>query len=692
MTLTHEPEPIATSAPETVDAPPPGTRPWLTSDALLGAGIALALSVYVFVTTGGDELGPNTWAEIVLVVLGAGIGVTALFRTRGRRSLGAVTVGLFAALAALTVASIAWSVQPETSWIESNRTLSYLAAFAGAVALARLAPRRWPALVGGLAAGATLLCGYSLLVKVLPGTFDAVDTLGRLRLPFGYWNAVGLLGAMGLAPCLWAGARPQTSRLMRALSVPALAVLLTAVVLSYSRSALAVAVIGLAIWLAWVPFRLRATAVLAAGVAGGAVLTLWALATRALTADNVPLAARTSAGHTYGIVLVIALALLTGAGFALARAFERVQVPAAIRRRISRALICVAALIPVAAVVGLATSSRGFTGELSFAWKSLTNPNNGVGPGAGRLLELGNSRAFYWHQGLEVGGHALLGGVGAGGFATAQGRYSSSQRVSEHAHSYPIETFADLGLVGVAISLALLIAWVIATGRAIAWRRRIPPALSDERAGMYTLIVVVIVYGLQSLVDWTWFIPGTTVAALLSAAWLAGRGPLEEPAERTSRSLGTGALVAGVTATAAVVLLCCWAMLGPLRSDDADGAALTALAQHDTAGALANARSAADDDPLAYEPLWTMAAVYSRLGDGADALSEYRKAVSLQPSNPQTSLALGEYELTETHDWRAALANLERDQQLDHAIGDFAINCARQALRTGRLSSACSAL
>jgi hypothetical protein len=692
MTVTHEPEPIVTSTPETVDTPPRGTRAWLSSDAVLGAGLAVALSVYVFVTTGGDELGPNTWAEIVLLVLGAGIGLTALFRTRGSRSLGAVTVALFAGLAALTIASIAWSVQPETSWIESNRTLSYLAVFAGAVALARLAPRRWPALVGGLAAGATLLCGYSLLVKVFPGTFDSIDTLGRLRLPFGYWNAVGLMGAMGLAPCLWAGARPQTSRWLRVLCVPALAVLLAAVVLSYSRSALAVAVIGLAIWLAWVPFRLRATAVLVAGGAGGAVLTVWALATHALTADNVPLAARTNAGHTYGIVLVIALALLTGIGFALSRAFERVQVPARVRRLISRGLICVAALIPVAAVVGLATSSRGFTGEISFAWKSLTNPSNGVGNSAGRLLELGNSRAFYWHQGLQVGGHALLGGVGAGGFATAQGRYSSSQRTSEHAHSYPIETFADLGLAGVAISLALLVAWMVATGRAIAWRRRIPPARSDERAGMYTLVVVVIVYGLQSLVDWTWFIPGSTVVALAGAAWLAGRGPLEEPAERASRSLGTGSVVAAATAVGAVVLLCCWAMLGPLRSDDADGAALTALTQHDTAGALADARSAADDNPLAYEPLWTMADVYSTLGDAGTALSEYQKAVSLQPSNPQTWLGLGEYELTGTRDWRAALADLERAQQLDHAIGNYAISCARQALQIGRVSTACSTL
>jgi hypothetical protein len=555
MTLTDEP--IATTPPEPPATPSSGAGRRPVGDALLGAGIAVALCVFVFVTTGGVDLGANTWAQIVLVALGAAVGVWALLRARGGRGWGGVTVALFAALAALTIASIAWSVEPDTSWTEASRTLSYLAAFGAAVALARLLPRRWPALVGGLAAGATLLCGYALIVKVFPGTFDAADPLGRLRLPFGYWNAVGLIGAIGLPPVLWAGARPETDRRLRALTPGAFAVLATAILLSYSRSALAVAVIGVAIWFAWVPFRLRAAALLGVGGAGGALLIVWALAKHALTADHVALAARTSAGHTYGIVLVVVLGLLTALGYWLSRAFDRVEVPAPIRRRISIVLLCLAALIPVGAVVGLATSARGLTGELSFAWRSLTNPSNGVGDSAGRLLELGNSRAFYWHQGLQVGEHAPLGGVGAGGFDTAQGRYSTSQRVSQHAHSYAIETFADFGLIGVALSLALLVAWALAARRTIAWRRRIPPALGPERAGMHTLLVLVIMYGLQSSVDWTWFIPGPTVVALVCAGWLAGRGPLQQEtvSRRPARSLGPGAAGAAATAVAAAVLL-----------------------------------------------------------------------------------------------------------------------------------------
>ena len=89
-----------------------------------------------------------------------------------------------------------------------------------------------------------MISGYALLVKVFPAALDANDQFGRLQAPFQYWNATGLIGALGLAPCLWAGARRERARAMRALAVPAVSVLVTVIVLSYSRGALLVAVSG----------------------------------------------------------------------------------------------------------------------------------------------------------------------------------------------------------------------------------------------------------------------------------------------------------------------------------------------------------------------------------------------------------------------------------------------------------------
>jgi len=644
-----------------------GIRP--SRDAVLGLGLAAGFVLLAFTTTGGVDLAPNTWAEIALLLLGAALCAAVVLSGAPGRAWGAVTVCLFAALAVLTAVSITWSVQPDDSWQGANQTLAYLAAFAGAVALARLAPGRWRALVGALAVLTTVLSGYALLVKVFPGTLDAGDTLGRLQAPFGYWNVTGLMAALGLPACLWAGARRDRGRVLRALTVPALGLLISVIVLSYSRSALLVAVIGVGIWLAIVPLRLRAVLMLALGAVGSAVIAGWALATHPLTDDNVPLAARTTAGHEFGWVLVLTLALLTLAGFAAAFAMERVAVPAQIRHRVGTALVILVALVPVGGVVAIAASSRGLTGEVSHVWHRLTNPNVTVGDTSARLVQLGNSRVRYWREGLTVGEHALLKGVGALGYGTARTRYTTDPWIVQHAHSYEIETFADFGLIGVALSLALLIAWCVAAGRAVGVRTRwasLEPEQAAERCGLMTLLVVVIMFGLQSSTDWTWFIPAVAIPPLVCAGWLAGRGPLASPVghtrhrKRLTQRPGAGALVTGL---ATLALLGAWVIWQPLRSADADANATTALIHGDTHAALVDAHTAAAADPLSVEPLFELSALYTTI-DPAQAYQELVRAVRLQPENSHAWLQIGDYDVQRHHP-HDAIAALTKARQFD---------------------------
>ena len=44
---------------------------------------------------------------------------------------------------------------------------------------------------------------------------------------------------------------------------------------------------------------------------------------------------------------------------------------------------------------------------------------------------------------------------------------------------------------------------------------------------MLSMLCLVVVFGVHSLVDWTWYVPGDAFVALLCAGWLAGRGPLD---------------------------------------------------------------------------------------------------------------------------------------------------------------------
>ncbi len=635
-----------------------GSQP-KAADLLLALALAGALVAVVFLTTGGTDLVPNTWVEIALTVIGAGTaGAVLLAGGRDRRS-GGVVLLLFGALAALTYASIAWSVAPDASWVEANRTLSYLSVFGLGIAFARLAPDRWPAIVGAVALAATAVCSYTLLAKVFPASLDPTDLLGRLQVPFGYFNATGLIAALGLVPSVWAGTRPDAPLLARALSPPAIAILSAVLVLSYSRGALVAAAVGLCCWFALAPLRLRSAAILALGVAGGAVITAWALGRQAIIGDDVALHARTAAGHSFGLVLLIVLALVGLLGGAAAVAMERVGLSARTRRRVSTALVVLVALVPVGGVVALAASSRGLTGEVSHLWTRATSGSVSNNPG--RLGQLGSSRGNYWSVGLKVGEHALLGGVGARGYETARPRYTPSLLQTD-AHSYVIETFADLGLVGLVLNLALLAAWVIATRRTLG-------AATDragERAGLVALLSVVVVFGVHSAIDLTWFIPGVAIPALLCAGWLAGRGSLPmrgQAGPRPSPSFSPGR-AAALVGLAAVTLAAAWVIWQPLRSSQADAAGIAALSRGDGQAALANARAAVTSDPVSAQALWILANVYGDLGRLADAHRELVEATSVQPSNPTTWEILGVYDLK--HGLRSeAVSALRRAHRLE---------------------------
>lgn len=680
-------------------------RAGLTADAVFGAALAAGFALIVFVATGGTDLAQNTWVEITLTVVGAACALAVvLFGARGR-PWGALALLLFAVLAALTYASIAWSVQPADSWVEANRTLAYLAAFGAAIALARLVPARWPAVVGAVGTVAVVACGYALLAKVFPATLNAGDTVGRLRVPFSYWNATGLMAALGLPACLWAGARPDAGRALRALSVPAIAVLATVLMLSYSRGALIAAVIGLGCWFVLVPLRLRAALFLALGAVGAALASGWALAHHAITHDGATLTARTSAGHTFGLVLLLMLVLMLLAGVAAAYGSERVTLTTPVRRRIGVVLLVLVAMVPVLGLVGVAASSRGLTGEISHVWNEVTSPSSHVGNNPGRIAELGNSRPLYWSEGLKVGEHALLGGTGAVGFDVARTRYSTSTLAVAHAHSYLIETFADFGLIGLAISLGLLAAWGRAMAQTLGFRGRgarpgrtnaggmhtggtnavsarnggsngataethaqaRASAQAAERIGLITMLAVVVIFGVSSLIDWTWFIPGVTVPALVCAGWLAGRGPIAEPVGRARRrrrlttSPGAAAAVIGIVAA---TLVAGWFVWQPLHSANQFDAAITAMQHQDSAAALADAQSAAASDPVSVDPLYELSAIDVARGNLTSARQELVKAASLQPANPETWQALGAFDLQQ-HQATLSLLELQTAQQLD---------------------------
>jgi O-Antigen ligase len=632
--------------------------------------IALVLCVVAFITKGGLSLetleAKQTTVEMALTI-GSGLAVAAavVFAPADRRTYGMWTIGLLLAFTALSAVSVVWSVQPDDSWQDTGRLLAYSGVFAAAATLARAVPDRWPAVIGGVLLSTVVLCGYALLTKVLPNELGADYVYARLQEPFGYWNATGLTAAMGMVGCMWLGARRSGHALLSALAYPLMGIMIVTLMLAYSRGALAAAALGLALWFCIVPLRLRGAAVLIAGALGAAPVVAWVFANATLSTDNVALAQRVPAGHQLGVLLAAMLLVLGCVGVSASFLSGRRAPSRSSRQRAGVILLSILALAVLAFAGKLAMSQRGFTGSITHGVNALTDPHAPVPANSpSRLGAIGSVRARYWNEALKVfKDHEAL-GAGAAGYATAHLRYRTETLNVHHAHGYIVQTLADLGLVGLAVTLALLSAWLTAAGRSThpfnrrwtrwQWRREAHP-YTAERIGMLSMLSLVVVFGIHSFADWTWYVPGDACVALLCAGWLAGRGPLANapastPATSTTlatSTAGAGAnrlrlLVAAVVVVAA--LLAAWAQWQPQRSVQASEQAL-ALAANDPKGALAAAQTAVSRDPLSAQALLTLSAIQQHLGQAGTARDTLQRAVRLQPSNPQTWVALGEYDL-----------------------------------------------
>lgn len=644
------------------------TVPRAGAELLFTAAIAAVLCAIALDANGGLQLGPLTRVEVGVDLAAGALGAGAIVvGGHTRRLWGGLTLLAMAALAGLTAISIAWAVQPGDAWIEANRTLSYLATMGAGVGLVRLAPQRWPSLLGGVILACVAVCGYALLTKVFPGALNPDEVYARLRKPFDYWNAVGLTGALAGPACLWLGARRSGHAALNALAYPALGVLLVTLLLAYSRGSLLALAVGCAVWFAVVPLRLRGVVVLGTSAIGAGLVALWAFSSDALSSDRVVLAQRADAGHELGVLLVAMILVLLAVGLAIGFALARRSPSHATRRRAGAAVLCALGLVPVALLGALALSDRGLGGSISQGWSDLTDTNASVkvSNAPDRLTAVGSVRAQYWKESFEVFKANAVAGVGAGGYATARLRYRKDAVLNvRHSHGYAVQTLADLGIVGAAVSLALLAAWLGATGRTLElWgpgRRR---AWSPERVGLATAATIVVVFGVHSFVDWTWFVPGNAMLALLCAGWVAGRGPVSEPL-RPRRSAGIrwrAALAVGVVALAVVSA---WAAWQPERATMRGDEALAAAEAGRFDEARAKVADAHDFDPLAVDPLYERAAIEQRAGRPAEARAAYGEAVRMQPSNPGAWLTLAQFEIEQGRR-DAALAALGSALYLD---------------------------
>jgi hypothetical protein len=663
-------------------------------DPAISVAVAALLAAIAFVGNGGLQLGSSTLVE-VWVILAAAVLVAAaiLFVGFGPRVHGGTTLAVFALLGAFTALSILWSLHPADSWVETNRTLAYVAAFAAGIAAVRIAWHRWPAVLWGILLGLFAVSVYGLATKVAPAWLSPDETYARLREPYGYWNAVGVTAAMAMPLCLWVGTREGGRTKSNLLAFPMLSLFVVTMLLSFSRGSIVAALIGLALWLAIGPLRLRSLALLIPSVLAAALVTAWAFTRGALTDDRVALADRKSAGVELGLILLAMIALTLVAGFLIQRRAERRPLSEQARRRVGKAAISALVATPLVVLAALAFSDRGIGGTVSDRWHDLTTAQATPQNSPGRLIKTGNVRPIYWSRAIDLWQDHRVVGAGAGSFAQAQLRYRKQAAQARHAHGYVHQTLADLGVLGLGVSLAALAAWLLAAGVTLGfgrWRRATAgapdpgaPATSwpAERQGVVALALVAIVFGVHSTLDWTWFVPAVAITGLFAAGWVAGRGPLGAPAGGAGTppqarvrpfarpALPHGAALYGRLAVAlgigVLAILTSLAVMQPWRSEQKGNDALDLVSQGDFAAARAATERAENLDPLSVDPYFERAVIEDAAGNRPGAERALQDAVKLEPASPEAWRRLGEYYLNQLSDPVSALPILKGALFLD---------------------------
>jgi len=582
---------------------------------------AVAAATVVLVVRDGGGYFPPSWGWSALTL--AGVVVTWLVAS-GRTDAGRHDAAFLLALLALTAwvgLSIAWSVDPAQSVLELERGLVPLSGCAALLVLARR--RGLETLVPALLGAITGICAYSLWTRLAPsaGSFDPHDPVSRYRLfaPVGYWNALGLFAVLGILLALGLATEPAARLGWRLLGAVSLVVLPVTLFFTFSRGAWLALALGLVALLAVSPQRLRLAGegALYALAPTAALVLAWRAGP--LTHADATLAAASHAGHRLGAELlgiVVASALVVP----LVRRLEgRLRVGAAGRRLVGVAVLAAAAV----ALAAVLAHEGGPVALASRAYHAFADPRppRDHGDLTSRLTSLnGNGRARMWAvaiDSLHAGRWAI--GSGAGSFERIWERSRRADEVVRDAHGLYVETVSELGLVGLALLLA-----VLAVPLAAGLRRRTVfcvPAL----AGAYTAFLV------HLAVDWDWELSGVALTGLfVGCLLLVARREGGERALGARPRLALGA--AGLAAAA-------FAFVG-LVGNSALARAQAANRAERYRDAVAAASRARRWMPWSPQPLEALGIARLGLGDVAAARAAFRAAVALDPSDWQPWLDL----------------------------------------------------
>ncbi len=610
--------------------------------------------VYLSFHAGGSQPGSQAIAAVLLALILAAI--LALTPTTGPwPSLTIGLVGAFAAYAAWALVSATWSHAPERALLKAVLPLLYGLGFALFATLARGAHEiRW--VFRGLAAGTSAVCVGSFLSRALPAVWPipaALATDDRVSYPLTYQNTLGFLAALGLLLCVGLTSDGQESRrgqLLGAVPVPLLA---STLLLTFSRGAIVVGLIGLAAYI--VIGRPQALLAAAIALVPTTVLAVVATYEAPLLAHRL-VGTSSQAGEGHRVILIVAVCMIAAGVARWSIPPVDVRRPRLTRngRRPSPSEWRTAGAVGVGLIV-LATVTLGLPGKLVREYQRFARSDTSTATApTSRLTAFGSDgRVAIW----RVAGHefegAPIGGTGAGTYEVfwnarqPASAMTAAARPILYAHSIYLEALAELGVVGFGLLMCMIVGSLVAIARRIR---------GPDRTLYAIAFAVALAWSIQAAFDWDWEMPAVTLPVFVLAGVAAGGARPPDGARGHRRHL----LLVPIALIAAMILALVGLSQQHLDAAAADfnnrdctaasreaRAALAALsfrtgpeeivaycdlARGAAGPALAEMRAAVRNDPANWEPRYGLAIISALVGE--DPRPAARMALALSPFQP----------------------------------------------------------
>lgn len=613
--------------------------------------VGLALAGGGFDVSGRHIAGLATWLVVVaLLVFGLGS------KAKLEKPL-YLAGGLIVCLSLLCAISSFWSGSVELSVIEADRLLVYLAFFLATFLITQTDLRR-QRFAEGIGIAIAIVALLALGSRLLPHVFnvsDAIESGPRLRYPLGYWNADGAMFGLGTALLLWMS-RQASWRPLRWISVAMVPICLLGLYFTYSRGGLLSLLVACGCLIALSRDRLWLLATLGIG-AIGAVPAVLAVQSRQSLADNLNDHAAVTQGVTVLLILLAGIGLSLLLHWAL-RAEERREraltgrALAASRNPVLLKRLALGLAVVAIALVG-AAGSRAWHQFSSSDVQFPADPQQ-------HFAELsGAGRHDFWRVALDAFAEKPLLGLGAGTYVFAWTQHRSIEVPVHDAHSVYLEAFAELGVVGGLLVLALVgtLLWTaFATWRA---------APQPQRERYAALLAIMLAFAVSAAFDWFWeiaalggifFLAGGVVVAARCGQIAAGR----EPGRRQTDSRRYGLAVAGLV----VAWIAAVALVGPLLVERELDSSRAAAAGGNLPSAVDHADTAHSIEPWAASPYVQLGLLAQLQRDFPSAIEDFTHAIEREDQNWQWYYLRSKAE-HEAGDEEAALGDIEKARELN---------------------------